>query len=802
MKRFFLYSLMGLALIVVLTFGVAWAWLQYTLPGADETVEVPVLEAPVDVLRDDAGIPHIFAKSWRDAYFTLGYVHAQDRFWQMEMMRRFGAGRLSEIFGERALASDKWMRTLGLYRLAEQEAALLPSTTRQAMTLYAAGVNARIKQSQSMPLGTPAPEFTLFRFKPEPWRTADSLVWGKIMASWLGLNWRDELLRTRLARKLTPKQVGELWPVYPEEMPRTMDKTLQKTAALIGAMDLQKLAGLAPWPIGLPRGASNAWVVANKNTLNRGAILANDPHLAFLAPIMWYLARIQTPSLAVTGATVPGVPFTILGHNGNIAWGMTSTQSDLTDLFVEQINETGKKYKTPNGWLDFKTRTETIAVKGGRTETLTVRQSRHGPIISDILDTSAQSAGKNAVMALSATYLEPGDQTADTFYQINRAQNWDQFVTALKNFQSPQSNFLFADTKGDIGFIAPGLVPIRKGGWGLVPSPGWDGETDWNGFVPFEELPILLNPQSGRIVNSNNPIMDENYPHFLSFDWAPGYRAKRILDRIDDKALSVHGAARIQQDHVSEMAKQLLSLMRDIEPADEFGRSILARLEKWNGQMSRQRPEPLIFSTWLMELNRAVYADELGELFNEYLTLRPKFIVSVLTGKQSWCDNVNTPETEDCHDRIRYALTRALDILKDKYGEDIGAWKWGNVHRARFSHKVLSPVPLLNRLVDLEIPTDGGSYTVNRGATHLNNSQGPFDNVHGAGYRAVYDLEDLRRSRFIIATGQSGNPVSSHYRDLMVDWRDGLYRRMGQSRAAMKNAAESVLVLTPAAQGR
>ena len=802
MIRFFLYSFLGLVLIVVLAAGGGWAWLQSTLPGAEEIVEVPVLEAPVDVIRDDSGIPHIFAKSGRDAYFALGYVHAQDRFWQMEMMRRFGAGRLSEIFGERALASDKWMRTLGLYRLAEQEVARLPAPIRQALTLYAAGVNARVKQSQSLPWGTPAPEFTLFRFKPEPWRPADSLVWGKIMASWLGLNWRDELLRARLARKLSPKQVGELWPVYPEGMPRTMDKTNGKTAALTGAMDLQKLAGLAPWPIGLPRGASNAWVVANKHTLNRGAILANDPHLAFLAPIMWYLARIEAPDLAVTGATVPGVPFTILGHNGHIAWGMTSTQSDLTDLFVEQLDETGKKYKTPDGWQDFETRTETISVKGGQSETLTVRQSRHGPIISDILDTSAQSAGKNAVMALSATYLESGDQTADTFYQINRARNWDQFVTALKSFQSPQSNFLFADTKGDIGFLSPGLVPIRKGGWGLVPSPGWDGGTDWNGYVPFEELPSALNPPSGRIVNSNNPIMDEDYPHFLSFDWAPGYRAKRILDRVDEKAMSVHGAARIQQDHVSEMAKHLLGLMRDIEPDDEFGRGALAMLEKWNGQMSRQRPEPLIFSAWLLELNRAIYADELGELFNDYLAYRPKFLVSVLTGKQGWCDNINTSESEDCNGRIRYALKQALDILKAKYGEDIKAWRWGDVHLARFSHKVFSSVPLLNRVVDLEIPSDGGSYTVNRGATHLNNPQGPFENVHGAGFRAVYDLEDLRRSRFIIATGQSGNPASSHYRDLMVDWRDGLYRRMGQARVAMKNAAESVLVLTPAARAR
>ena len=250
------------------------------------------------------------------------------------------------------------------------------------------------------------------------------------------------------------------------------------------------------------------------------------------------------------------------------------------------------------------------------------------------------------------------------------------------------------------------------------------------------------------------------------------------------------------------MARQLLPLMRDIEPDGEFGRQALALLEKWNGKMSRRRPEPLIFSAWLLELNRAVYADELGELFNDYLTLRPQFIVSVLTRRQGWCDNVNTSEPEDCQDQLRFALKQALDKLKAKYGEDMRAWEWGNVHRARFTNKVLSSVPLLNRFVDLEIPSDGGNYTVSRGATHVNNAKGPFDNVHGAGYRAVYDLEDLRRSRFIIATGQSGNPASGHYRDLMEDWRDGLYRRMGQSRAAVRNSGGTVLVLTPAARVR
>jgi len=577
---------------------------------------------------------------------------------------------------------------------------------------------------------------------------------------------------------------------------------MEKATALMQGMDLEKLSALSPDPAGLPQGASNAWVIADKKTLNRGAILANDPHLAFSAPILWYMARIQAPDLDVTGATVPGVPFTILGHNGVIAWGMTSTQSDITDLFVEQVDESGQKYKTPDGWQAFETRTETIAVKGAAAVILKVRESRHGPIISDLLDSPRAVAGKGAVMAFSATYLEPEDLTADAFYRINRAKNWESFKAALKDFQGPQSNFFFADTQGDIGFLAAGLAPIRRRGWGLVPSPGWDGLTDWNGYVPFDELPSIYNPASGRIVNANNSITPEGYPHFLSFDWSPGYRAKRILDVVDAQDQSVHATSKLQQDDVSEMALHLLPMMMmDIEPKDESARKALAMLEKWKGNMSRGRPEPLIFSTWLYELNRAIYGDELGELFQDYLTLRPRFIVSVLNNRQSWCDNVNTPETEDCNGRIRIALKTALDRLKDSFGNDMNAWQWGAVHKAWFAHPMLSSIPFLKRFGDLEIEADGGNYTVNRGASHVNNPERPFKDIHGPGFRAVYDLEDLRRSRFIIATGQSGNPASEHYKDLLVEWRDGRYRRMGQSRAVMKTAGD-ILVLNPSAQKR
>ena len=798
MKRPLIFTFFGILSLVagVGIAGTLWAWTN--LPSIDTTIEVPAIEAPVDVMRDQAGIPHIFAKSSRDAYFALGFVHAQDRFWQMEMMRRYAAGRLAEVLGPEAVASDKWMRTLGLYRLVEEQFDGLSEPVREALNFYAAGVNARIERAKSLPWGVAAPEFALLGYSPEPWRPADSLIWGKVMAHRLGGNWRDEILRARLARKLTPQQVGELWPLYPADAPAT----IETVAALTRGMELGRLAAAPPRPFGLPRGASNAWVVNRRNSTNRGPILANDPHLGFAAPILWYLARIKAPDLDVTGATVPGVPFTILGHNGRIAWGMTNTQSDIQDLFVEQTNVDGTRYRTPEGFKDFVTRTETIAVKGAKPIKIKIRQSRHGPIISDVNEDSAKTAGKGAVIALRATFLEPGDGTVEAFYRLNRAENWAAFVDALKGFQGPQTNFLFADTKGDIGFLAPGLVPIRKSGWGLVPSPGWDGATDWTGFVPFDQLPSLLNPPAGVIVNANNRVTPEDYPYFITHDWAPGYRARRILELLAKKRLSMHGAAKIQKDNVSLMALQLLPLMLDIEPDDEAGRNAVALLGKWDGAMARGLPEPLIFSTWLLELNRAIYADELGDLFDRFLTLRPRFIVSVLTRRQAWCDDVNTPGTEDCQSRLLLALKQAMKSLETSFGPDFREWRWGDVHRARFVNHVLGAVPGLGRFVNLDIPTDGGNYTVNRGASHVNNPGRPFEHVHGPGFRAIYDLENLRRSQFSIATGQSGNPLSSHYGDQLAGWRDGRYKRLGQARSALKNSAEAILVLTPMARGR
>ena len=801
MKRFLLYALFGLIGLTAVVAGGAAAWVWTTLPAAKGAIEIGGLEAPVEVVRDRAGVPHIFAASARDAYVALGFVHAQDRFWQMELMRRQGAGRLAEALGPSALPSDKWMRALGLYKLAEQQFKDSSPEVRQALTLYATGVNAQLDRVRRGPLGAlgvPAVEFALLRLQAEPWKPADSLVWGKLMALRLGGNWRDEVLRARLARKLAPRRIGELWPLYPADAPQTVEKM----AALTRGIDLDRLAAASPEPAGLPRGASNAWAVAAKNTTTRGAILANDPHLGFTAPILWYLATIKAADLDVAGATVPGLPFVVLGHNQRIAWGVTSTNIDVEDLFVEQIAGDGTQYLTPAGPQSFETANETIAVKGGASVPLVVRRTRHGPVVSDVSADVAKAGGKEVVMALAATFLQPKDTTAEAMHKLSRADGWESFVAALKDWQVTPSNFMFADTAGNIGFMAAGLVPVRKKGWGLVPRPGWGGETGWTGFLPFEQLPNVLNPAAGRIVNANNRIAPDDYPHFLSFDWDPSYRAGRILDRLQAQPQTLPTTQQIQMDHVSEMARRMLPLMLKVEPADDMGKAVRARLEKWHGEMSRTKAEPLMFLTWLLELNRAIYADELGELFNDYLGYRPQFIRSALTRRQEWCDDVRTPEKETCAGRLRFSLKQATDKLTNQFGANPSGWRWGHVHMAYFANPVLGGLPWLGKRATLETPTDGGNYTVNRGAGRPGDAAHPFRHVHGPGLRAIYDLADLAKSRFIIATGQSGNPFSPHYNDMLDDWRDGRYKNIGQTAEALKAAKDPVLTLKPAAKAR
>jgi penicillin amidase len=780
---------LGLALVAG-----GYVWLRTALPTTNGEVVLKGPAAPIRISRDRDGLVRIRAKSEADAYFALGFVHAQDRLWQMEFQRRLGAGRLAEILGPRALGTDRFMRVLGLRRLAEQALAGLSNGTRAALDAYSAGVNGFMADHR----GAWPPEFVLLRHVPEPWTPVDSLVWGRLMGLRLGHNWRTEALRARLAGRLTPRQIAELWPKRAADGPITLSRRtepgLQRAAARLWRALPEALR---------PISASNAWAIAGRHTTTGKPLLANDAHLPFGAPTMWYLAHMEAPGFRITGATVPGLPFTVLGHNGRIAWALTAAETDTQDLFVERVDASDPtRYLTPDGPRPFERRNETIEIKGETAVTLTVRLTRHGPVVSDLGAPNRSLRDRNEVLALATPALDADDTTADALYHMGRARDWSQFRDALRGFMAPHMNIAFADTAGNLGFISPARVPVRRNGNGKVPAPGWSGSHDWTGFIPFAELPQAVNPASGRFVNANNRTVPEPYPYALGRSRAPGYRAGRIKALLDARPRhSPDHMAAMQLDAVSPMARDLLPHMLGAigkaAPQTGDNATAIALLRAWDGTMDRDRPEPLIFTAWLRALNRRLYADELGPFFEDFWDLRPKFVKAVLTRLTHWCDDVSTAAAESCDERADLALRDALDMLAGTHGGDIAAWRWGEAHRAVFRHRILGQIPLIGRFANIEIPAPGGGYTLNRGRSRIDSPTRPFASTHGAGLRAIYDLADLERSRFMIATGQSGNPLSSHYADLTRRWRDGRYLNLARRPDAAAGDLD-ILVLKPA----
>jgi penicillin amidase len=758
--------LAGLFLVILIIIAGGLIWLRTSLPETDGRLALSGLAAPVEIKRDAHGIPTITARSGRDAAFALGFVHAQDRLFQMDAMRHYGAGRLSEWLGSATLPLDRFTRTLGLYRLAEQQYALLSADLRAALDAYAAGVNAYLAQHRgAWPL-----EYYLLRTTPEPWRPADTLVWGKLMALQLAGSFYRELTHARIAERLKPQDLAVLYPPYPGDAP----VTLGDLAAL---RDLPLDAIYAALPARAdPVFASNNWVVDGKHTQTGKPLLANDPHLGLSAPSVWYLVRIETPTTSLAGVTSPGGPFVVLGHNAHIAWGFTTTESDVADLFIEKLDPADKtRYQTPAGPLPFTIREEKILVRDAAPVTIEVRATRHGPVISDLGGNYAKVAAEGTVLALSATWLAPDDKTPDAAWALDHAQNWQQFRDGLKDFAAPQQNMVYADVEGNIGFIAPARVPIRAKGDGWLPAPGWSGDYDWTGYIPFDRLPQALDPPSGRFVSANNKIVPDSYPYFLSRDWDLPNRAARINALLDATPVqSPDASAAIQGDILSPMAKDLLPLMLETRPASARAAAALERLKAWDGRMARGETAPLLFSAWLRQLGRALFAKKLGDAFDSYGGMHPDVVRLILTKHPEWCEQ-SAEAPPSCGEALARSLEAALDDLTERYGAAMGEWRWGHAHEAAFTNQVFARVPLLRGLFRTRIAADGGDDTLNRAASFGRDASEPFADVHGPTLRMIVDLSNIAETRFMIAPGQSGNPFSPHYSDLMGPWREVAY---------------------------
>ena len=783
----------ALALLAVLVAAGSCGWVA--LPSYDGSETVAGLDAPVEIVRDAHAIPHIYAQSPRDGAFAMGYVHAQDRLWQLEMQRRIGQARLAEVVGEPGLKTDKFLRTLGVYRVAERNFEILSPQVQAIYAAYAAGVNAYLETRS----GLLPPEFQVLGHEPEPWRPADSLVWLKMMAWDLGDNFSDELLRARLADRLDAAQFRDLWAQHPDDPMPGPEAGLRDFEP--HDIDFEALAAAAPARTVSGLG-SNGWVLSGKHTASGKPLLANDPHLRLEVPSVWYLAHISTPEFEIVGATLPGLPFPVVGRSRNFAWGFTNTGPGVQDLFIERINpDDPARYLAPEGSLPFEVRSEIIEVSGGEAIELTVRETRHGPVVSDVLDESEEFLESGHVLAFSWTALDEEDRTGEALVQVAAAADWDGFVAALRHLAVPQLTAVFADRDGTIGSVAPGRVPIRASGQGHMPAPGWTGDHDWVDWVPFEALPSRHNPASGRIVAANNRIVSLDYPYYLTDDWTAPYRAHRI-EALLDAGSPRHDVASfmaIQQDLVSLGAARLLPVLLDLAaPSGDAGRTALAMLAQWDHGMQRDRTAPLVYMAWLRELMHVLFADELGPVFEDYWKIRTEVIHRALTERTQWCDDVTTAdEQETCTEAVSRALKVSLEYLAVTYGHDMDGWRWGEAHAVRMKSRILGEVPAIGSWFEINMPTGGERETVKAGGFDVSDPDRPFAQNHGAGYRAVYDLGAPERSVFIISTGQSGNPLSSHYEDYAEPWRDGRYLPMLTERARIEEDALGILVLQP-----
>ena len=768
--------------------GAAGLYAWRASPASEGTLQLAGANGEIRILRDAHGIPTIRAGSVRDVMFGLGVAHAQDRLWQLETHRRIGAGRLAEAFGEGALETDRFLRALGVRRAAQAQWDATQGESREVLQAYAAGVNAVMRQA----LKARPPEFLILGLQPEEWTPVDSLAWAIMMAWDLGGNWNSELQRMRLALKFPVQRVDELMPPYPGEKPLvTADYAALYRELKIGSTSTTQawlnLPGLAP-PSGVEGVGSNNWVLSGQRSTTGAPLLANDPHLKLSAPALWYLARLEAPGLKAAGATMPGVPSIVLGQNADIAWGFTNTGPDVQDLYLERV-KAGEpaQYQTPEGWAAFGSVDEEIRVKG-RSEAvrLKVRSTRHGPVISDAGTAAdlvgAKGGSPDLVLAMRWTALDPDTDPVGAGLQMMRATSVDAFVQASRAWVAPMQNMVVADRAGRIGFVAAGRVPQRRPDHdlkGLAPAPGWDARYDWAGWVPLDETPREFDPQRGWIATANQRIHAADYPHHISSDWAAPWRQQRIEQLLEQRPRhSIDDLARMHGDVVSLAALKLLPWLQGARPEHALTAAAQAQLAGWDGTMDAARAAPLIHWAWVRHLTKALLADEFGsdEAFAKVFPSRSfrDAVEAILERRDAWwCDDKRTPAAETCEDIAARALAAALDELSARHGPDPAVWRWGQAHQAVSEHRPFSRVRALAPLFELRRPVGGDTYTVNVSRVTLRPDAVTGElylNDHGPSLRALYDLGDLRQSRVMHSTGQSGLPWSTRYRGFKDAW--------------------------------
>jgi len=798
LKKALLGVLVFLVVLALVIGGGGVYLVRRNFPQTSGTLTVPGLQAEVRVLRDEWGIPHIYAQNNHDLFFAQGYVHAQDRMWQMEFWRRIGMGRLAEILGKSALESDKFLRTMGFARIAEEELRQMDPMTRDVLQAYADGVTAYIRERRGR-LGI---EFTLLgltgvKFEPEPWSPVHSLTWAKVMAYDLGGNMDSEIVRAVLLKKFGAEAVQQLLPAYRPDHPVIVPTGVAwqdvDTSLLAVLGEVNEFTGREVLGTG-----SNNWVVAGSKTTTGMPFLANDPHLTIQMPSIWYEIGLHGGDFDVVGASFPGAPGVIIGHNRYIAWGVTNLGPDTQDLFVEKINPNNpNQYEFQGEWRDMQVIEEEIRVAGqSEPVKLTVRITHHGPIVNDVMGPLPTGT------ALRWTALEP-NTLFRAVVKLDLARNWDEFRNALREWDIAAQNFVYADVQGNIGYQSTGKWPIRAKGDGLMPVPGHTGEYEWLGYVPFEEMPYLFNPSQGFVVTANHAVVDDKYPYLVSLEWASGYRAARITEMIQAKPkLSAEDMQAIQADTLALGAREVLPYFLSLKPQAVELRQALEILRGWDYRFDKDSAGAAIFGAALLHLVRDAYLDEMGaSIFKQYFASSSMTTVAMIKGLEDpnwpWFDDKRTPQVETRDDILLRALKDAVDDLTKRLGPDMPRWKWGDVHTATFRNQSLGK----SGIAPIEALLNRGPVPVNGAGEVVNNT--PFSVMRPYGvtvlpsYRQVIDLADFAKSQSMHTTGQSGHPYHKHYDDMIPYWRDVKYHPMLWTPEQVEKGAVATLILNP-----
>lgn len=867
---------------------------MHSLPKLSGQTTLAGLSAGVSVRRDQADVTHILASQPLDAYCALGMVHAQERPWQLALNRRVMHGTLSEVFGPVSLPVDKLMRTLGIVQAAQAQWAGLPADAKEVLQAYADGINAHMASGAQ----ADSPEFRLLGLKPQAqaakgefWTPQDSVGWALMMALDLGGNWGTEFARFSSAQAVDTAALWQLFPPYAGEAPASatdlaaLYRSLgvyaapaqaaraseagannSMLASANGKFDSEKtdpasspVASVQQWADGLGHvegKGSNNWVVAGQASASGQPLLANDPHLGLSAPAIWYFARLQSPAgqgaqaahagLDVTGATLPGLPFVVLGRNAHVAWGFTNTGPDVQDLYLEAINPANPaQYRVPapagqTAWADFATRVETIRVKGQPDVSHTVRSTRHGPVLSDAQASHAQVMDTSRfVLALRWAALDADNHTILAGLEGSRARSTDELLgVAYRHYHSPMQNVVAADTAGRVAYKAAGRVPSRAPDndlRGVAPAPGWEARYDWTGWIPYVETPearfgtpaaaaqpaattATTTPprhaasdaqaaasaqaqQRGWLATANQRIHAPGYPHFITQDWATPDRHERIEQLLAAQPRHTPDSlAAIQGDVLSLASVRLLPHLRAAAQASThpLAAALRTELAGFDGTMSASRAAPLVLAAWADALTRSLITPRLGEARMKMLYGKRHFRVALehmlASNDPAWCG------PQSCATAARQALDATLQRLQARHGRDLASWRWGDAHPAVSRHSPFSQVAALAPLFEVRVPTGGDPFTVNVGQYQLDNPAEPYANRHAASLRAIYDLANLENSRFIYQTGQSGNAFSSRYSDMARQWRDVRYRPLQLQPARWRNRLDVLPAGTAAPQ--